>query len=56
MNPRPLFAIQRLRLPQTEAELPEGMPPASLCHRFTLSQSGGQTGPTPAKAVWKARP
>jgi hypothetical protein len=52
MSPRPLFALQRLRLPQTEAELPEGMLPASLCHRFTL----GQSGPVPAKAVWKARP
>lgn len=58
--PRPLFALQRLRLPQTEAELPEGMPHAALCQRFTLSQSGSQSGALPGsahtKAVWKARP
>lgn len=57
---RPLFALQRLRLPQTEADLPEGMPNAALCHRFTLSQSGSQSGAQPGfahtKAVWKARP
>ncbi|WP_180145471.1 hypothetical protein [Sphingomonas sp. R-74633] len=52
MSPRPLFALQRLRLPQSEAELPESMPHAALCHRFTLRQSD----PAPAKAVWKARP
>lgn len=52
MSPRPLFAIQSLRLPQAAAETPEGTPSAALCHRFTLRQSG----PVPAKAVWKARP
>jgi|GEM_PF-1709595 hypothetical protein len=52
MTQRPLFALQRLRLPQGGADLPEGTPPAAACHRFTL----GQSGPAPAKAVWKARP
>ncbi|MCH7860897.1 hypothetical protein ACQKOH_09865 [Sphingomonas sp. NPDC092331] len=52
MNAYPLFAVQRLRLPQAEAEMPESRPAAALCHRFTL----GQSGPAPAKAVWKARP
>jgi hypothetical protein len=52
MSPKPLFAIQRLRLPQGAAETVEGLPSPALCHRFTL----GQTGPAPAKAIWKARP
>ncbi|MDQ0252102.1 hypothetical protein ACCC88_17075 [Sphingomonas sp. Sphisp140] len=52
MSPRPLFAIQSLRLPQAEADLPQVLPSAALCHRFTL----GQSPSAPAKAVWKARP
>jgi hypothetical protein len=52
MSKAPLFALQRLRLPQSDAEMAERVPHAALCNRFTL----GQSGPAPAKAVWKARP
>lgn len=52
MSPHPLFALQRLRLPQAAAETVEGMPHATPCNRFTL----GQSAPAPAKAIWKARP